>query len=135
MLRRALILAPAALLLAPAAAVAGHGEGEEKKKGGGLQFIQIQTVAVNFVRRDGRMGVMTVESGIDVPDEKLRVLASQSQPRLRAAYNAFLSTYSPSLRGAVAPNADYIARELQRQTDIVLGRPGAKLLLGTILMN
>lgn len=135
MLRRRLILASAAFALAPTFAHAGHGEGEEKKKGGGLQFIQIQTMAVNFVRRDGRMGVMTVETGIDVPDEKLRTLANQSQPRLRGAFNAFLQTYTPSLRGGMAPNADYIAKELQRQTDIVLGRPGAKLLLGTILMN
>lgn len=134
MLRRALILAPAALLLAPAAAFANSG-GEEKKKGGGVQFIQIQTMAVNYIRRNGGMGVMTVETGVDVPDEKLRTLATQSLPRLRASFNSFLQTYAPTLRGAMAPNADYIARELQRQTDVVLGRPGAKLLLGTIMMN
>jgi len=134
MLRRALILAPAALILAPGLALANSG-GEEKKKGGGLQFIQIQTMAVNYVRRNGGMGVMTVETGVDVPDEKLRTLATQSVPRLRSSYNAFLQTYAPSLRGATSPNADYIAKELQRQTDQVLGRPGAKLLLGTIMMN
>ncbi|RYG09673.1 MAG: Tat pathway signal protein, partial [Caulobacteraceae bacterium] len=102
MLKRAILSAAMAIVLIPAAAQAGHGGGggnDEKKKGGGLQFIQIQTMAVNFVRRDGRMGVMTVETGVDVPDEKLRTLAGQSQPRLRAAYNAFLQTYSPSLRG------------------------------------
>jgi hypothetical protein len=44
-------------------------------------------------------------------------------------------TYAGSLGPGSAPNADYLSRELQRQTDLVLGRPGARLLLGTILVN
>jgi len=36
---------------------------------------------------------------------------------------------------AEGPNADQIAQLLQRATDRVLGRPGAKLLLGTVMVN
>ena len=39
------------------------------------------------------------------------------------------------LPAAGVPDADYISRELQRITDVMLGKKGAKLLLGTILVN
>jgi hypothetical protein len=134
MLRRHLILSASAFLLLPLPALADDPK-EEKKKGGGLSFIQIQTMTTNFRRRSGAMGVMTVETGLDIPDEGLRKVANQSIPRLRAAYAQFLSSYSAGLNNGAAPNADYLALELQRQTDQVLGRPGAKFLLGTILLN
>jgi hypothetical protein len=132
MLRRHLLLAVPILLL-PAAARAD--DKEEKKKGGGLTFIQIQTMNANFRRRTGALGVMTVETGIDVPDEGLRKLANQSIPRLRAAYAQFLATYAYNLGNGAAPNADYMATEMQHQTDQVLGRSGAKFLIGTVLLN
>ena len=33
------------------------------------------------------------------------------------------------------PNVDYIARQLQQQTDAVLGRAGARVLLGAVVVN
>jgi hypothetical protein len=134
MLRRHLILAVPAVLILPFPALAEDTK-EEKKKGGGLSFIQVQTMNTNFRRRNGAMGVMTVETGLDIPDDGLRKLANQSIPRLRSAYAQFLTSYSANLTNGAAPNADYLAVELQRQTDQVLGRPGAKFLLGTILLN
>lgn len=132
MLRRHLLLAaPLALLPLPALA----DDKEEKKKGGGLTFIQIQTMNANFRRRSGAMGIITMETGLDIPDEGLRKLANESVPRLRAAYAQFLATYAGNLANGAAPNADYMAAELQRQTDQVLGRPGAKFLIGSIILN
>jgi hypothetical protein len=123
-------MAPA-LFFSPAASAAP----EEKKKGGGLDFIQIPTLTATITRRDGRRGVLTVETGVDVPDHRLHDHAEASMPRLRAAYAQVLMTYGAQLSPGTAPNADYLSRELQRQTDLVLGRPGAKLLLGAILIN
>jgi hypothetical protein len=134
MLRRHLIFVASALTLLPLPVLAEDAK-EEKKKGGGLSFIQIQTMTTNFRRRNGALGVMTVETGLDIPDEGLRKVANQSIPRLRAAYAQILTAYSGGLNNGAAPNADYLALELQRQTDLVLGRPGAKFLLGTILLN
>ncbi|HEX7761825.1 MAG TPA: hypothetical protein VF459_20120 [Caulobacteraceae bacterium] len=108
---------------------------EERKKGGGETFIQLQTLTATVIRSDGRRGVMTVEAGVDVPDDNLRERANDSTPRLRAAYAQVLQIYATGLPGGGVPNADYLARQLQQATDQVLGRPGAKLLLGTILMN
>ena len=134
LLAAALIAPVLTPVLAPAVGNASSPK-EEKKKGGGLSFIQIQTLIATIERPGGRRGVITVETGVDVPDAKLRERAEKSQPRLRAAFNGLLTTYVAGLPRGAPVNADYLARELQRQTDIVLGRPGAKLLLGSILMN
>ncbi|MFI4975140.1 MAG: hypothetical protein ACHP84_11425 [Caulobacterales bacterium] len=108
---------------------------KQRKKGGGESYIQINTLTGTIIRPDGRRGVMTVEAGVDVPDPALFARADASLPRLRAAYTEVIITYAAGLPAYAAPNADYLSRELQRQTDLVLGRPGARLLLGTILVN
>jgi hypothetical protein len=129
--RRLMLIA--ALALAPLTARADPKE--QRKKGGGPAFIQIETLTATIVRLDGRRGVMTVEAGIDVPDGGLRARAQSLIPRLRAAYDEVVRTYAGGLPVGAVPNADYLARQLQRQTDMVLGRPGGRLLLGTILLN
>lgn len=123
----------AALALLPA--VASANGGGEKKKGGGATFLQIKAIVATIIHRDGSRGVITVECGVDVADERLRALADQSQPRLRAAYAAFVQAYAGGLPAAGVPDADYISREMQQITDSVLRKKGAKLLLGTILVN
>lgn len=123
----------AALSLLPAVALARSGE--EKKKGGGAGFVQIKSIAATIVRRNGTRGVITVECGVDTPNDSLRQRVSASEPRLRAAYAGFIQTYAGGLPQAAVPDADYLARELQRLTDQVLGQKGAKFLLGTILIN
>jgi len=128
---RRLVIA-AALSLLPAAAAASGGE---KKTSGGLGFLPIKAVVATVVRRDGRRGVFTMECGLDIADERLRGRADESQPRLRSAYASFVQVYAAGLPASGVPDADYLARELQRITDRTLGKPGAKFLLGTILIN
>jgi hypothetical protein len=132
--RRALSLAVVALLaLAPAT---GHAEGKgDKKRSGGQTYLQMQTLLGTTIRPDGRRGVLSVECGLDVPDAALRTRADQSIPLLRSAFVETIQSYARGLPVGAAPNADFIARTLQRQTDQILGRPGARLLLGAILVN
>ena len=131
--RRHLLLA--ALVFAAAPELAWAESGEKKKKSGGTSYIQMETVTATLIRPDGHRGVLTVEVGLDVPDQAQRVRTMQILPRIRAAYVQSVQIYASGLPAATAPNADYIARELQRQTDLAMGGPGAKLLLGTILVN
>ena len=131
-------LALAALLaLAPATAFAPQAlaSGGEKKKGGGVSYIQIQALTASIIRRNGSRGVMTMEVGLDVANEQLRERAAASTPRLRAAYAQVLQIYAGGLPAATAPDADYLAVRFQRETDRILGKPGATLLVGTILVN
>jgi hypothetical protein len=130
--RRALLPLVVALAAAPALA---HADEERKKKGGGASYIQLDTLLATTTRLDGRRGVLTVEVGIDVPDGALHARAAQSTPLLHANYAEVVRIYAAGLPPGSLPNADYIARELQRQTDMTLGRPGARLLLGAVLLN
>jgi hypothetical protein len=101
--------------------------------GGAATFLRLATVTGAFTRSDGRRGVLSVETGVDVPDAALRTRATQSAPRLRAAHNAVVTRVSASLRPGMAPDVERLARELQAATDQTLGRPGARLLLGTVM--
>ena len=59
--------------------VAFAGESEEKKKGGGQDYIQITTLTGTLTRPNGQHGVLTVECGVDVHDRNLHKLAETSR--------------------------------------------------------
>ena len=114
---------------------AGAAEAGERKKGGGVSFVQMPPLAAIAFRPDGRRGVLSVETGLDVKDEALRARTQAMTPRLRDDYVTAVQSYARTLGPGVAPDADHLSAQLQRETDRVLGKPGAKLLLGTILVN
>ena len=130
--RRRLLLLAAAGALAPLADARAE---EKKKKSGGESYLPIDTLTGTTIKATGHRGVLTVDCGLDVPDAKLREYATLSMPRLRAAYIQIVMTYAAGLSSGAPPNPDFIARDLQRQTDVVLGRPGARLLLGAVVSN
>jgi hypothetical protein len=108
---------------------------EDKAKAGAGPYVQLQPLLGTTIRSASRHGVMSVDCGLNVPDPALRIRVEQSIPRLRAAYVQTIQSYAAGLSDGALPNADYIAQTLQRQTDAILGRPGAKLLLGSIVVN
>lgn len=131
--RRLLLLATGALAgpcLAPAAAMASGGGKKDQPP-----FISLRPVTATVMRPNGRRGSMTVEVGVNVEDKTLRARAAVSQPLLRAAYLAALQPYALRLAPGAPPNADHIARLFQIETDKVLGRRGARLLLGAVMIN
>jgi hypothetical protein len=130
---RRLFLALASLAAA-APAVAWASDSEKKKSGGG-SYVPIQPLLGATKRSGGRHGVLSVDCGLDVPDAALRTRVEQSLPRLRAAYVQTVQSYAAGLGEGALPSPDYIAQTLQRQTDALLGRPGARLLLGAIVVN
>ncbi|MEW5686782.1 MAG: hypothetical protein AB1942_17835 [Pseudomonadota bacterium] len=131
---RRLFLSLAALVLAPAAARAAA-EGGDKKKSGGGSYMAIETLLGTTIRNDGRRGVLSVDCGLDIPNEALRTRAQQSLPRLRAAFVQTVQSYSAGLSTGQLPNPEYLGQSLQRQTDLILGKPGARVLLGSIVVN
>jgi flagellar basal body-associated protein FliL len=124
-------LALSAVWVAPARAAEDKG----KKKGGGLSYIQLEPLnaALNFFQ--GRRKIISVEFGLDVPDSVLHSRAEKSLLILRDAYLRWLTVYAASLPPEAPPNPDAIETELQRETDSILGRPGARIVLGTIMVN
>ena len=127
-------LSLAAIVTLPTAARAAA-ESSDKKKSGGGSYVPIETLLGSTIRNDGRRGVLSVECGLDIPNEALRTRAQQSLPRLRAAYVQTVQSYAAGLATGQLPSPEYIGQTLQRQTDAILGRPGARVLLGAIVVN
>ena len=134
MRRRLVLTAFIALAALPVPVLAGEG-GEGGGKKAKQPFLQLKTVAVSIVRANGRRGVLTVEIGLDVADARLRDGIELYLPLLYSAYVSALQPYALGLAPGQPPNADFISIALQRETDRVLKRRGAKVLLGSILLN
>ncbi len=128
--RRHVLTAALAAALAAAPAVAA-----EKKRTASDTYLSMNTLLGTMIRASGQRGVLSVDCGLDVPDPALHKLADQSLPRLRAAYVQTVQSYAAGLPSGALPNADYLSQTLQRQTDAILGRPGAMGLLGAIITN
>ena len=131
--RRLILVLAIAALAAPATALAA--EQPEKKKGGGISYIQFATLTATVIKGNGRRGVLTVDAGVDVPNAGLRARVNLLEPRLRAAYVQVLQAYVYSLGPGSPPDPDVLSTTLQHETDRVLGQPGAHVLLGAMLVN
>jgi hypothetical protein len=79
--------------------------------------------------------VLTLEAGIDTPDPALCERVMLLEPRLRDVYNSSLMVLAGNLRPGEPPDLDKIEARLQADTDRIVGRPGARFLLGTTLIN
>lgn len=125
--RRALFALPLALAATPALASEGGG-------GSTNTYVRYPTITANTFQPDGRRGVMTVETGVDVADEALRTRATQSEPRVRAVFNILVQREAATLLPGQPPNVDRLSRQLQSAMNIILGQRGATLLLGTVMI-
>jgi hypothetical protein len=114
---------------------ASAAEDKGKKKGGALSYIQFDPLNAALTLFQGRRKIISVEFGLDVPDAALKGRAEKSILILRDAYLTWLTVYAASLPPEAAPNPDAIEAAMQRETDRVLGRPGARLVLGTVMVN
>ncbi len=109
------------------------------KTGGGAaaaqaSYLRLPTITANVIRPGGRRGVMTVETGVDTPDAALRTRVAQSAPRLRAAYAAVVQQSANALLPGAPPDVERLVAQLQAATNTVMGRAGARLLIGTVMV-
>lgn len=121
-------------LAAVAAALPASASGAAGGSAPANSYLPLPTATATVLRRDGRRGVMTVETGVDAPDAALRARVQASQPRLNAAYAAVVQRTAAVLLPGAPPDIDALGRALQAATDTVLGRPGARVLLGTVMI-
>lgn len=118
-------------------ALAGAGAARASPEpGGGAQggYLSLPTATATVLRRDGRRGVMSVETGLDIADAALMERAKLSQPRLSAAYTEVVRIAASRLLPDAPPNVEWLVVALQHATDVILGKPGARLLLGTVMV-
>jgi flagellar basal body-associated protein FliL len=105
--------------------------------GGGApeaSYLRLPTITATVIRSGGRRGVMTVETGVDTPDAALRTRVARSAPRLRAAYAAVVQQSANALLPGTPPDVERLVAQLQAATNTVMGRAGARLLIGTVMV-
>lgn len=120
-------------LAAAASAVAAPAWASEDE-GGGDSYTRLPTLTANVAGVGPRRAIMTVEAGVDCPDAALRVRVTQSIPRLRAAYAAVLQRIANETLAGAPPDVERLVAQLQAATDAALGRRGARLLIGTVMV-
>jgi flagellar basal body-associated protein FliL len=123
------------LVLAMVLAAGAPAFAKEAMKQSTATYNSFDALTATVWRADGRRGVLTVQGGLDVQDGALRARAAASGPVLRDAYVRALNVYAQSLVPGALPDVDQIGMRLQRATDGVLRRAGARVLLGTVLVN
>ena len=97
-------------------------------------YLRLPTITANVIRAGGRRGVMTVETGIDTADAALRARVAQSAPRLRAAYAVVVQQAASALLPGAPPDVERLVAQLQLATNTTMGRAGARLLIGTVMV-
>jgi flagellar basal body-associated protein FliL len=129
--RRALLGLAAVATAASATPAAASGGGGSSSQ---ATYLGLPTVTGNVRRPGGSLGVMTVEIGVDTPDAALRARVAQSAPRLRAAYAQVVQQSAAVLLPGAPPDIERLVVQLQASTNTVMGRAGARLLIGTVMV-
>ena len=130
--RRALLIAVSGCLAL--SALPAHAA-EEKKKGGGKGYTQFPLITVFTAANASHHGTMSVDMGLYTDDDKLSNQIKSYMPRLQDAYLSRMQAYAGTLTTRSLADPDLVTGQLQQATDHVLGRTGAKVLLGSILLN
>lgn len=120
---------------APALAHAAP-ERERERKSGGSNYVYIQALRGAMVKDKGRRRILSVECGVDVQgDPEFLKRVEASVPRLRSAFASTVQAYAANLAPDALPNTEFLVRTLQNDTDRVMGRKGARFLIGAVQIN
>lgn len=142
LMRKTLVLAILFIsgLIAPAlAAGSGGGAKADAKKPAvhkitqSQSYVTIDPIYTTIMDGDSPQGLLMVGVGLDIPNADLRDETVANMPALRDAYVRSLMAYSAtSVRYWRQPDVADMADRLQRVTDRMVGRPGARLLLAQV---
>lgn len=126
----------AAVTFAATPALAAGAAPAKKRVTASEEFMEMPGLTATITQDYRITGLLQVEAGLDIHDDKLRRKAEALMPRLRDAYATALTAYAGGfyIPGNV-PDADRIADMLQAATDRVLGEEGAHLLLGMVVIH
>ncbi|MET0544866.1 MAG: hypothetical protein ABWZ40_01020 [Caulobacterales bacterium] len=136
----------ATLLLAVASPVFASG-GEKSKATADAEAIQKRgtasqvylasaPVSATLTENFRVKGLLQVDAGFDIPNDKLRARAAQMAPVIRDAMREALSRYASVFqRPGGVPDTDRIKAMLQAAADKALGQQGARLVLVSVMVH
>jgi flagellar basal body-associated protein FliL len=149
---RAIVLALMAVLATTAPSLAAEGGDHGKKTDAQKQkdkanenahvtsdsptYLGFEPIYTSIIEADSANGLLMIGFGIDVPDATLRAEVDNLRPKLRDLYVRSMMFYtSANVRSWRQPDAVVIADKLQRITDAMLKRKGAKVLLAQVAIR
>jgi len=124
-----------AIVVSASATSAFAGAKAPEHRGGPITYVHLPGLTTNVLRSNGKWGVVTIEAGLDIQDEKLRIRVQKSIPILMDAYTRAMAGIGPGVRPGSEPDLDLVSSSLQGVTNRVLGRPGAVFLVGSVVVN
>ena len=130
--RRALI--GLALVAASAGSAAAGAPASDDGGAPANSYINLISINGSVTRANGRRGGLAVGVGVAVPDIALRAVAATAGPRLRAQMVQVVQSFAAGLRPGEPPDVRRLSRELQAAVNQALGRRGARVLLGTVMV-
>ena len=141
-MRKALSLLLAASLAAggasaspPAPPPAPEADPQAKRITGSEKYVPTFGLRASISRGFKVHGVMAVDAGLDVPEEKVRKTCEAIRPRLMSQMrDAVLSYASLSYVVGEKPDADILRARLQKAVDSVLGKGQARVALASVIV-
>jgi flagellar basal body-associated protein FliL len=120
----------------PTPARAAEAAPAQRKTTQSESYIPFDPIYASIIDGIRPRGLLLVEMGLDVPDEKLRQSVTLALPLLRDAYVRSLITYaSTAVRPYRQPNLDDVANRMQTITDKLVGREGARVLMAQLAIR
>jgi flagellar basal body-associated protein FliL len=99
-------------------------------------WVAVEPFSVTVVQEDRIRGKVLVSFGMDVPDAELREKAELVMPRLQDAWLSQLNLYAATTVRPFKPaNITEVSNILQTVADRVLGKPGSKVLIASVIIN
>lgn len=132
----AIILAFALALSAPLALAAGEGQPARRKPTQSVSYVMVEPMYTTVIEGRIPRGLLLVEIGLDIPDAALRERVERELPRLRDAYIRSLMAYTAAaVRPWRQPDVVAIGDRIQKVTNHMLGREGARVLLAQTVLR
>ncbi|MBU6298024.1 MAG: hypothetical protein KGJ79_00945 [Alphaproteobacteria bacterium] len=99
-------------------------------------YVMIDPIYTTIMDGDKIVGLLMIGIGLDIPNANLRAQADHAMPVLRDVYVRNLMEFTAtSVRPWRQPDVTAIADRLQRVTDRILRRKGARILLAQVAMR
>lgn len=99
-------------------------------------WVMVDPFSVTVVQEDRIRGKVMVSFGMDVPDPELQAKAEMIMPRLQDAWLNALNMYAATtVRPEKPANIIEVSNILQSTADRVLGKPGSKVLIASVIVE
>ncbi len=99
-------------------------------------WVTVDPMVVTVFKQSRIKGMLVVEFGLDIPDEKMRHHAEGYLPRLQDQWLRTLSDFAMTkVKIGRQANLDALTERLQKTTEKMLGGPGAKVLLLQVMVR